>query len=134
MEKIKKLLTKENILYVIFGLLTTIINFSLFYAMIKIGWNKNLSHLLSIIAAVIFAYITNKDLVFHSKANGLKEKLKEFFKFIIGRSFTLLIEFFGGMLLFQIEIPEMISKLIITILVVILNFFISKFFVFKLEK
>lgn len=135
MEKIKKLLTKEMILYIIFGLCTTIINFTSFYIMTEIWrWEKNSSHFISIILAVIFAYITNRNLVFHSNANMLKEKLKEFFKFILGRAFTLLVEFFGGIALFQTAIPEIISKLIITILVVILNFFISKFIIFKTKK
>ncbi len=135
MEKIKKLLTKEMILYIIFGLCTTIINFTSFYIMAEIWrWEKNSSHFISIILAVIFAYITNRNLVFHSNANMLKEKLKEFFKFILGRAFTLLVEFFGGIALFQTAIPEIISKLIITILVVILNFFISKFIIFKTKK
>ena len=77
------------------------------------------------------SYITNKDLVFHSDAKTAKEKIYEFFRFIAGRAFTMLIEFVGGWLLFQTPIPEMISKCIVTVVVIILNFFISKFFAFK---
>lgn len=129
---LKKFLTKEVILYIVFGIGTTVINFVSFYVMTQIwGWEKNLSNFISIVLAVIFAYITNKDFVFHSKAEGLKEKLKEFFKFIMGRVFTMMIEFLGGFLLFQTMLPEMVSKLIITVIVIILNFFISKFFAFK---
>lgn len=129
---LKKFLTKEVILYIIFGIFTTIINFASFYIMVKIwGWEKNLSNFISITLAVILAYSTNKDLVFHSRAEGIKEKLKEFFKFIIGRVFTMVVEFFGGFILFQTIIPEMISKFIITVVVIILNFLISKFFAFK---
>lgn len=129
---LKKFLTKEVILYIVFGIGTTVINFISFYVMTQIwGWEENLSNFISIILAVIFAYITNKDLVFHSKAEGGKEKLKEFFKFIMGRVFTMVIEFLGGFLLFQTLLPEMVSKLMITVIVIILNFFISKFFAFK---
>ena len=39
--------------------------------------------------------------------------------------------FVGGWVLFQTAIPQMISKLFVTVIVVILNFFISKFFAFK---
>lgn len=131
-EVIKKVLTKEVILYIIFGIFTTIVNFASFYIMFEIcGWEKNLSNFISILLSVIFAYIMNKDLVFHSKAEGLKEKLKEFLKFIAGRAFTMIIELVGGFILFQTIIPEMISKIIITVVIVILNFFISKFFAFK---
>ena len=94
-------------------------------------WNENLSNFIAIILAVLFAYFTNKDLVFHSQAKTFSEKLAQFGKFIAGRAFTMLIEFFGGMLLFKTPLPEIISKLLITVIVVILNFFISKFFAFK---
>ena len=132
---IKKVLTKEVILYIIFGILTTVINLGAFYVMNTfLGWNENIANLIAIILAVLVAYITNKDLVFHSGAETAKEKLSEFVKFMAGRAFTMIIEFIGGWLLFQTPIPEMISKLIVTVLVIILNFFISKFFAFKSKK
>lgn len=136
MEKIKKvmekILTKEVMLYIVFGLLTTVINLGSFYIFHNLWqWNENLSNLIAIILAVLVAYITNKDLVFHSEAKTGKEKLQEFFKFILGRAFTMIVEFLGGFLLFQTPIPEMISKAFITVLVIILNFFISKFFAFN---
>lgn len=139
MEKIKKvvkkILTREMILYIVFGILTTVVNIGFFYILNNIlKWNENLSNLIAIIIAILVAYITNKDLVFHSKAGTVKEKLEEFLKFIAGRSFTMIIEFVGGLLLFQTSIPEMISKVFITVIVVILNFLISKFFAFRNKK
>ncbi len=136
MEKIKqifkKVFTKEVILYAVFGVFTTLVNFGSFYIMNNcLGWNENLANFISIILAVLFAYITNKDLVFHSKAKNVKEKFHEFLKFIAGRAFTMVVEFVGGFLLFQTPIPEMISKIFVTVIVIILNFFISKFFAFK---
>ena len=139
MEKIKKItekiLTKEVILYIIFGLLTTIINLGSFYVLNSLcKWNENIANLIAILLAVLVAYLTNKDLVFHSEASGIKEKLQEFFKFMLGRAFTMIVEFLGGFVLFQTPIPEMISKVFITIIVIILNFFISKFFAFSKKK
>ena len=136
MEKVRKLvekvLTKEVVLYIVFGVLTTIINLGSFYIMNNIlNWDENLSNLIAIILAVLVAYVTNKDLVFHSEAKSIKEKVSEFFKFILGRAFTMVVEFLGGMLLFRLPIPEIISKLFVTVIVIILNFFISKFFAFK---
>lgn len=131
----KKVLTKEVILYIIFGILTTAVNLGTFYIMTSIlKWNENLANFIAIILAVLVAYATNKDLVFHSEAKSIKEKLNEFFKFILGRAFTMVIEFLGGAALFLTPIPEMISKLAITVIIVILNFFISKFFAFKSKK
>lgn len=131
-EIMKKVLTKEVILYIIFGVFTTLVNLVSFFVMNSIfKWNENLSNFIAIVLAVLFAYITNKDLVFHSQAKTGKEKLQEFLKFILGRAFTMVIEFLGGWLLFKTPIPKMISKLIVTVVVVILNFFISKLFAFK---
>ena len=139
MEKVKeitkKILTKEVILYVVFGVLTTLVNIGSFYVMTKfLHWNDNISNIIAITLAVLFAYITNKDLVFHSKAENFKEKLNEFIKFIAGRAFTMVLEFVGCAILFETAVPEMISKLFVTVIIVIMNFFISKFFAFKSKK
>lgn len=132
MKIIKKVCTKEIIFYVLFGILTTVINLGVFYALSNLlHWNDNLSNVIAIVTAVLFAYFTNKDLVFHSEAKTLKEKWKEFAKFISGRAFTMIIEWAGGAILFLTPMPQMVSKLIVTVVVVILNFFISKFFAFK---
>lgn len=132
---IKKVCTKEIIFYAIFGVLTTVLNLGVFYVLSNLlHWNENMSNVIAIVIAVLFAYFTNKDLVFHSEAKTLKAKWKEFAKFISGRAFTMIIEWVGGALLFLTPMPQMVSKLIVTVLVVILNFFISKFFAFKKTK
>lgn len=139
MEKIKsiiqKVLTKEVMLYIAFGVFTTIVNLGSFYVLnTLLHVDENISNFVAILLAVLFAYITNKDLVFHSKAEGAREKLTEFFKFMLGRAFTMVLEFVGGLILFKTAIPAIISKCFITVIVIILNFFISKFFAFKTEK
>lgn len=92
---IEKVLTKEVILYIVFGVLTTVINLGSFYIMNDIlQWDKNTANFIAIVLAVLVAYITNKDLVFHSKAKTIKEKSEEFIKFIAGRAFTMVVEFF----------------------------------------
>ena len=137
MKKIKelmsKVLTKEVILYAIFGVLTTLINIGSFYVMTKyLSIDENLANNIAIIIAVLFAYITNRKLVFHSQAQGFSEKFIEFCRFILGRLFTMFIESFGGSLMFKyFPVLPIVSKCIITVIVIILNFFISKFFAFK---
>ena len=134
-ELMKKVCTKEVILYGVFGILTTIVNLVTFYILTDIlQWEENISNIIAILLAVIFAYITNKDLVFHSDAKSLKEKFMQFIKFMSGRAVTMVIEWLGCLLLFLTPIPNMISKLAMTIIVIILNFFISKFFAFKKQK
>lgn len=130
---LKKFLTIEIVLYIFFGILTTVVNigsFAIFTSCLKI--EENIANAMAIILSVLFAYFTNKDLVFNSKAHGLKQKFYEFFKFMLGRAFTMIVELIGFYILFNlIGIPKLISKTVITILVIILNFFISKFFAFK---
>lgn len=134
-ELIKRILTKEVIFYILFGVLTTIVNWVAFYILTTFtSLNENISNFIAILLSVIVAYITNKDMVFHSEANGIKEKVAEFFKFMAGRAFTMLLEWGLCAALFLTPIPQLISKVTVTILVVILNFFISKFFAFKKNK
>ena len=131
-ELLKKSLTKEVILYIVFGIFTTLVNLGSFYIMNSLlHLEENISNFIAILLAVIFAYITNKDLVFHSNAKGIKNRLIQFLKFMLGRAFTMIVEFVGGLVLFKIPIPNIITKAFLTVVVIILNFFISKFFVFK---
>ncbi len=133
---IKKFCTKEIIFYAIFGIFTTIVNIGTFSLLTYVFHiNENVANAAGIILAVLFAYVTNKDLVFHSGAITFKEKLIEFGKFILGRAFTMVVEYVSCFLLFTYcPIPEIISKCIVTVFVIILNFFISKFFAFRKKK
>ena len=139
MEKIKqlvkKLFTKEVILYLVFGVTTTLINLGIFYILnTLLNWEQNVSNVIAIVIAVLVAYITNKDLVFHSEAKTPNEKLYEFFKFILGRAFTMIVEFIGGLIFFNLPIPNIIVKIALNVIVVILNFVISRFFTFKRKR
>ena len=135
-ELIKKFCTKEVIFYAIFGVLTTLVNIISYYVLHSIfNLDENLSSNIGIVLAVLFAYFTNRKLVFNSQANTIKEKIIEFGKFILGRLFTMIIESVGFYLLFNVlsitYFDGLISKCAITVIVIILNFFISKFFAFK---
>ena len=126
---------KDVILYVVFGALTTVVNLGSFFilnTLLKV--DENVSNFIAIVLAVLVAYFTNKDMVFHSEAETRKEKFVEFCKFMLGRAFTMVIEFVGGLILFKIPIPHIITKAGLTVIVIILNFFISKFFAFKTKK
>ena len=137
MEKIiKKICTRETILYVIFGVLTTLINIVVSTILVMaFQVEGNLASTIGIIISILFAYFTNRKMVFNSTAETAKEKWIEFFKFILGRSFTMVIEMAGVFLLYTVlGVEYVITKVTITVIVVILNFFISKFFAFKTMK
>lgn len=137
MEKIKsivkKFLNKETILYIVFGVLTTIVNVATSTILLEIfKIEGNLASTIGIIVSIIFAYFTNRKMVFDSQAIGIKENFIEFLKFILGRAFTMVLEICGVYILYSvIGIQYIISKLVMTIIVIITNFFISKFFAFK---
>ena len=149
MEKIKKLIkklwTREVLLYFVFGVLTSIINVGLSY-LLKAAFNveENIASTIGIITCVLFAYFTNRKMVFNSQAEGFKENLIEFGKFMLGRAFTMVVEIVGVFLLVNIlhlfyelfadKIAFLIDKCIVSFIVIILNFFISKFYSFKSNK
>ncbi len=139
---IKKICTREVIFYIIFGVLTTLVNIVVSY-ILKAAFhiNGNVASTIGIIVCILFAYFTNRKLVFNSKAEGFKENLIEFGKFILGRLFTMVVEIVGVFLLNDVihafygiatdNTAYLINKCVMSVIVIILNFFISKFFAFK---
>lgn len=129
---IKKILNKELIIYIICGGVTTLSNIVIYSALISIDVEYKISNLIAISISIIIAYILNKNLVFMTKCQDLKELFKEIYLFIYARGFTFLIDYFG--LIFMVDIlnaPNMISKVFLTVLVIVLNYILGKKFVFK---
>lgn len=138
-EKIKKLkekfCTKEFLLYLVFGTITTLVNWGTFSLLHNVlNCDKNIANVIAIICAVTVAFFTNKYIVFRSKTKGIKEKSVEFGRYIIGRAFTMTLEFVLDALLFLTPIPENVVKIVITVFIVILNYFVSKYFAFRKGK
>ena len=132
---------KRPINYVIFGTLTAIVNLIIKYLLLftifdaSNGFELQLAIILSWIAAVIFAYITNRKYVFESKNKNL---LKEFINFVTGRLITLLLEmfvmwFFVTFLKLNSNFQVIIFTLVSQIIVIVGNYVFSKLFVFKKE-
>ena len=126
-------LSREIVDYVIFGVLTTIVNLitfnlcDLWFAMPT--W---LSTSIAWVTAVIFAYVTNKLFVFHSKTHGVAELLREAGMFFGARALTYLIDLFGMILLVDmLHLAGGIGKILCNILVLILNYIFSKLFIFN---
>lgn len=135
MEKIKKLLKKYKfiILYGIFGVLTTIINivtYALCYDMFNIS--NVVSNIIAWILSVLFAFITNKIWVFESKCFEFKIFIKELWNFIVCRLATGALDL--GIMYVGVDLlkgPALILKIASNIIVIILNYVMSKLFVFK---
>lgn len=125
---------KEIFDYLFFGGLVTIVNFISYYIPANIiGVDKIVSNLIAFIISVIFAYVVNKEYVFETKWEGIQNVFKEFSSFVISRIGTGLL---CDILIFAfminiLNINDVISKIFTQILVVILNYIVGKWFVFK---
>ena len=135
MNKIKKLYIKykEVINYLIFGVLTTLVNI-LGYAFLSkvLKINYMISNITALITSIIFAYITNKLYVFESKNNNFKNILKELISFFACRGVTALMDI--GLMFITVSIMhlnDMIMKILVNILVIVLNYIFSKIIIFK---
>lgn len=123
---------KELIMYGIFGVLTTLVNIVVFYLLDKVGINTYLNNTIAWILSVLFAFVTNKFFVFESKAKDKKTIFKEGTSFFTARIFSYFVDMFTIYLLFQVMgINKMISKIISNVIVIIINYVLSKLFIFK---
>lgn len=126
---------KEILLYLFFGGLTFLVSISS-YALfnIRIGWNALTANIASWILAVAFAYVTNRTWVFESSTDRGSNLIKEITGFVGGRIATLVIE---ELILFifitEFEMNSILIKIVAQVVVIALNYVISKMIVFKPE-
>lgn len=124
----------EIIRYLIIGILTTLVSLGTYYALVLTVLNPDnalelqIANIISWIVSVIFAYFTNRSFVFKVKDSHI---LSEFFKFVISRIFTLLVDM-AIMFIFVslLHLDDKIVKLITQVVVIVLNYILSKFLVF----
>ena len=128
---------KDVLLYLIFGVLTTLVNFLVYFPLYNwFNWPASICNIIAWLFAVVFAYITNKPFVFKSNDWTMATVFPEAVKFVscrIGSGLleTLVIWFFVDLKTYNGNWV----KIIVSILVVILNYVASKWFVFtKREK
>lgn len=136
----KKLITlyrkyEEIINYLIVGILTTIVSLGVYYILVLTILDPNepiqlqLANIISWIAAVAFAFFTNRKFVFKSKNTNVS---KEAISFLSSRILTLLIDM--GIMFISVTVLSMndkIAKLISQVVITIANYILSKLFVFK---
>lgn len=135
-DNILALYRNEGMRYLFIGGCTTVVNLAVFWLLTDIlGMQSKpmmtLANIISVLLAILFAYVTNKLFVFKAHVSSSVELLMEFAKFVGARLFTMIIEVGGVYLLVNIiGQDKMIGKLETQILVIIGNYFISKWFVF----
>lgn len=125
-----KFVNRETISYVIFGVLTTAVDWVVYMlirdydimAATALGWG----------ASVLFAFVTNKLFVFNSRIFGIFRIFRELASFVACRAFTGVFNLAGMMVMVNfMKINDIISKIIISAIVLVLNYVFSKRFIFK---
>ena len=122
---------QEIISYLVFGVLTTLVNLVIFYVLDRL-MNYLVANVIAWIGAVIFAYVVNKLFVFESDRRDPRGLLFEISTFFAARLFSLGLEE-GILFLFvtQMGYSDRIVKLIAQIIVVIFNYVASKLVIFR---
>ena len=121
--------------YVFFGGCTTLVNLISFYVLRKLRVGLNIANVISIILAILFAYVVNSRFVFQDKCQTLADHIRPFCKFISARLMTMVIEVGGVWLLVaKLGMNDMVGKFATQFIVLILNYVFSKSFVFTTGK
>ena len=149
MEKLKKLLNRETILYIVFGVATTVVNYIVFHLLYNVLWqqqNSLTANAAAFVAAVIFAFVVNKLFVFESKSWSAATLKREIPSFLAARIGSFGIEEaglflaekvfkLGGIIAITLGSAELdwitIVKISLSFIVVILNYVFCKLIVFK---
>lgn len=135
MDRLKTLLKKyrEPIVYLVFGVLTTAVNYIVYLPCYNLlGFSASISNAIAWVAAVAFAYLTNKPFVFQSHDWSAKVVLPELTKFVGTRIGSGALE--TVILFLSVDLAGMngnVWKLLTSVLVVIVNYIGSKLLVFR---
>ena len=121
----------EIIRYLISGVCTKIVNIGVFTGLrYAAGLEMQVANCISIVSAILFAFVVNKKFVFDTGNRG--NVWKEFLSFSGMRVLSLAVEVFGMQFLTAcLHLQDMAAKIFLQIVVIGMNYVISKFYVFK---
>lgn len=126
----------DLIVYLLFGILTTAVNYIVYLPLLNVFLLPgSLSNVIAWIAAVVFAFLTNKPFVFKSRDWSANVVIPELIKFVGSRIGSGLAE--TVIIFLTVDILDWngnVWKMITSIFVVVLNYISSKMFVFRNEK
>ena len=124
------------LLYLIFGVLTTLVNFFVYHiCYTKLHLPNLVSNTIAWIISVIFAFITNKVWVFKSKSFQFSKLVLELSTFVMARITTGFLD--TAIMFVGVDVLKrnwIIAKVVSSVVVVILNYIFSKLFIFRKNK
>ena len=135
----RRFCSRETILYVVFGVLTTAVDFAAYnavYLPLRMAIGDMVANLLANAiawaAAVAFAYVVNKKWVFCSKTENRRELFREIGQFVGSRVLSLIVSEIGMFVFVSgVHLNENISKALVSVAVLIINYVFMKWIVFK---
>ena len=124
---------KDMIAYLVFGVCTTAVNIAVYWVAAHLcGMDTVPATVIAWIAAVLFAYVTNRKWVFHSEACGTREILQEIARFFAARLATGIFDWvFMYVTVERLGLPDVTMKVIANVVVIILNYVLSRLVVFR---
>ena len=132
---------QETVLYLVVGVLTTVVNWGTYAVLVQIGVEINLSNIISWIVGVTFAFVMNKWFVFRSRCLIPLVVLRELGSFFAARIITGVIAivlfpivYALGMDQTILGIDGFVAKMFTTVIEIILNWIFSKYLIFDLTK
>ena len=121
----------ETLSYLFWGGVSFGVNIGCFKLLMLIRLDYRLANFITLIVLKVFVFTTNKMFVFKTNSRNIKELILEFFRFLSSRIVTNCIDFFGLVLLAEVFAFDVFySKIALNAIVIILNYFFSKLFVF----
>ncbi|MFR0553418.1 GtrA family protein [Loigolactobacillus coryniformis subsp. coryniformis] len=122
---------RSVISYLVFGGLTTLLNIIVF-ALLNPVMNYQVANIIAWFLSVLFAYITNKLWVFSSKTHGLAALVKEMSSFFFFRILSLIMDIFMMWLgISVLHANPVLTKIVDNVVIVVANYFFSKWYIFK---
>lgn len=136
-EMVMDLLVKfrSQILYLFFGVLTTVINMVVYALLRMTDMPVQVSYWLAWFITVLAAYLTNRKWVFNSQASTPREYFDEIVKFYVARLATGLIG--SGIMIIGVNWlhqNDMLWNIIQNVFVIVTNYVLSKLVIFRAKK
>lgn len=128
----RKFMSREVISYLIFGVLTTLVNWVFYGSMVKTGIDYRIATAAAWVISVLFAYVVNKIFVFQSYDMHLDYVIKEVISFTACRAASGVMELVLMVIMVSwLNMDEYVSKVLVSVVVVVANYVFSKLFIFR---
>lgn len=125
----------ESIRYILIGVTTTLVNIGIFQGLLLFGADYRIANLCAVVLCKIYGFFANKIIVFRSHSRNMQDLLAEVARFVCARGFSGIVDYFGLIIAVElIGFDKILSKYLISILVIVINYLMGKFVVFRRKK